>query len=127
MFEHHSRLLYILRCRYAFLFRTAPQDFRQCVYLGELVEGDAQRNATRELERLAHDLGYRRISERGRRVWVTEFFWLRRAATTRRRVGAPPGNRNAAGHAGRNQYTKEPTDTGGVGSYRPGETQVVSH
>jgi hypothetical protein len=102
--------LYFLDRRYPFLPR---EDLRQTCRLAELLAGadhvSRRRRAYVEAERLAHDLGWRKIVvDHGVRRWVPEAIWLASVCRgERRRPGAPPGNRNAAGHAGRNQQTRE--------------------
>lgn len=93
--------------RYPFL---PPKDVRQCVLLGDLIGGADRNQRLRacyaEIERLAHDLGWRRIREDGKRRWVQERIWLKMICYGQvRRVGAPRGNKNAQGHLGQNQYT----------------------
>lgn len=87
-------------------YEIAPQDIRQIHDICDWQYPDKSarlRAINLEIERLLRDLGFRKIkAEDGTRKWVSEFHWLKLG---RRGVGAPRGNKNAAGHVGKNQYT----------------------
>lgn len=88
-----TKMIFVWKLRFPWLWERAREDFKQVIALA-CVEDFRNPNANvgRNLEKLARELGWRKIKEENRRKWVDDYNWLKRG---RKRVGAPIGNQNA--------------------------------